>query len=193
MKIKYVVLCLFVGVLSQAQSLKFGLKGGLNYSDPSIVNAKADSRMGYHIGGLVEFKFAKFGIQPELMYSVLGGNFNGNFVKSEADVGYLNLPVLVKVYFLKRFSIDAGPHVSYALNKSTNTTFSGFTVNEFLKVNDFDYGLTAGISADITEHFFAQARAAYGFNEVTKDTGIAQVDAFEVKNRVIQLSVGYKF
>jgi opacity protein-like surface antigen len=193
MKIKYVFLCLFVGFLSQAQSLKFGLKGGLNYSDPSIVNAKADSKIGYHLGGLVEFKFGKLGIQPELMYSTLGAHFNGNVVKSEADVGYLTLPVLVKVYFLKRFSIDAGPHASYAITKSTNSSISGLTMNEFLKVNDFDYGITAGVSADITNHFFAQIRGAYGFNEVTKDTGIAEVDTFEVKNRVIQLSIGYKF
>jgi len=193
MKIKCSILFLLIGLFGQAQSLKFGVKGGLNYSDPSIVNAKANSEVGYHIGGLMEVKFAKFAIQPELMYSTVSASFDGNVIKSKADVGYLTLPIMAKVFFLKKFSLEAGPQVSYALTKSTSTSFSGFGLGEILKVNDFDFGIAGGLGFNITSHYFVQARGVYGLTEVTKKTQIAQVDSFVVKNRIVQLSVGYKF
>lgn len=192
-KIKYSVLFLFTAFLCQAQSVKFGVKGGINYSDPSVVNSKADAKLGYHIGGVSEIKFAKFAIQPELTYSVLGAEFNGNVIKSDASVGYLSLPVFVKVYFLDKISIEAGPQISYALDKSTKTSYAGSSLGDILQVNDFDYGVSAGASLQLTSNYFIQLRGVYGFNEITKATGIAQIDSFVVKNRALQLSVGYMF
>ncbi|MBP9792461.1 MAG: PorT family protein [Flavobacterium sp.] len=192
-KITYTILFLFTAFLCQAQSVKFGVKGGLNYSDPSIVNTKANAKIGYHVGGLSEIKFSKFAIQPELMYSVLGAEFNGNVIKSDASVGYLTLPVFVKVYVLKKISIEAGPQISYAISKDTKTTFSGNNLGEILQVNDFDYGVSAGATVNLTDHYFVQLRGVYGFNEITKTTGVPQIDSFVVKNRALQLSFGYMF
>lgn len=192
-KWKYVLVCAMSALYCNAQSVKFGVKAGVNYSDPSIVNTKASSKIGYHVGGIAEFKFSKFAIQPELMYSVLGAKFNGNFIKSDANVGYLSLPVFLKVYFLKKFSVEAGPQISYAINENTETTLSGNNLGEILQVNDFDYGISAGASAQLTEAIFVQLRGVYGFGEITKKTGIPQIDSFIVKNRALQLSLGYKF
>lgn len=192
-KIKYTVLFLFTAFLCEAQSVKLGVKGGLNYSDPSVVNSKADAKLGYHAGVVSEIKFTKFAIQPELTYSVLGAEFNGNVIKSDANVGYLSLPVFVKVYVLDKISIEAGPQISYAVTKDTQTSFSGNNLGEILQVNDFDYGVSAGASLHITSNYFIQLRGVYGFNEITKTTGIPEVDSFEVKNRALQLSVGYMF
>lgn len=192
-KIKYAIFFLFTSYFCQAQSVKFGVKGGLNYSDPSIVNTKANAKMGYHVGAVSEFKFSKFAIQPELTYSVLGAEFNGNVIKSDASVGYLALPVFVKVYFLKKISIEAGPQISYAITKDTQTSISGNSLGEILQVNDFDYGFSAGASVNLTDHYFVQLRGVYGFNEITKTTGVPEIDSFVVKNRALQLSVGYMF
>lgn len=190
---KYVFVALLASFLCNAQSVKFGIKGGVNYSDPSIINTKASSKIGYHVGGIAEFKFSKFAIQPELMYSVLGAKFNGNFIKSDANVGYLSLPVFLKIYFLKKFSIEAGPQISYAIDENTTTSLSGFNLGEILKVNDFDYGVSAGASVQLTEAIFVQLRGVYGFSEITKKTGIPQIDSFVVKNRALLVSLGYKF
>jgi opacity protein-like surface antigen len=192
-KIKYSILFLFTAFLCEAQSIKFGVKGGLNYSDPSVVNSKANSKIGYHVGGVAEFKFAKFSIQPEIIYSLLGAQFDGNVIKTDANVGYLSLPIFAKVYLLKKMSVEVGPQFSYAITKDTETTFSGASLGEFLQINDFDFGVSAGASANLTDSFFVQLRGTYGFNRVTKTTGIPQVDAFVVKNRVLQLSLGYNF
>lgn len=192
-RMKYVFVALLASFLCNAQSVKFGIKGGVNYSDPSILNAKASSKIGYHVGGVAEFKFSKFAIQPEITYSVLGAKFNGNYIKSDANVGYIAVPVFFKVFVLKKFSVEAGPQVSYAVSENTTTTLSGNNLGEILQVNNLDYGFSAGASMQVTDTLFLQLRGVYGFTEITKTTGIPQVDAFEVKNRALQLSLGYMF
>lgn len=178
-----------------AQDINFGIKGGANYSNASVVSAKASSILSYHVGAQLEFKFAKFAIQPELQYSVLGADFDGNFVDSKARVGYLTVPVLAKIYFLKKLSVDVGPQVSYALNDDIKTTLSGVDLGDVLEVNKLDYGVVVGLTLNITDHLFIQGRGIYGFNDVIKNpnTGIPQVDSFQVKNRNLQLSIGYNF
>ncbi|WP_310556346.1 porin family protein [Flavobacterium sp.] len=176
-----------------AQEFNFGIKAGANYSDASVVNTKANSILSYHLGIVTEFKFLKFGIQPELHYSVLGADFDGNVVKSKARVGYLSLPVLAKIYFFKKLSVEAGPQVSYAMNEDTEVSLSGINLGNILEVNNLDFALVAGLGLDITDHLFVQGRFIYGLNEVTKNTNISQIDAIEVKNKALQLSLGYKF
>ena len=202
MKIKYAILFLFMGLLGQAQTLKFGIKAGANYSDPSSQNSKISAPLGYHVGVLAELKFSKFALQPELLYSGLKINFNGNYVQSEVKASYLTVPILVKVTVLKRFSLDLGPHFSYALSKNTATSLSGVDLGGVLQINNFDYGVTGGVSANLTNHLFLQLRAIYGFEDITeKDSNPLlnvpavndQINSLIVKNRALQLSVGYKF
>lgn len=206
MKIKYAILFLFMGLLGQAQTLKFGVKAGANYSDPSSQNSKISAPLGYHFGALAELKFSKFALQPELMYSGLNVKFNGNYVRSQVKVGYLILPILVKVSVLKKFSIDLGPQFSYAVSKSTDTSLSGLSLGDVLQVNNFDYALAGGVTANLTQHLFLQLRAVYGFEDITEKSSNPlvnnpivtedvknQINALVVKNRSLQLSVGYKF
>jgi opacity protein-like surface antigen len=212
MKIKYAILFLFMGLLGQAQTLKFGVKVGANYSDPSSQTTKASAPLGYHIGGLAEFKFAKFAIQPELMYSRTSIKFNGNYIHSEVKIGYLTLPIVAKVTVLKHFSIDLGPHFSYAISESADSSIDLMANNmiviplaDVIDINKFDYGITGGVTANLTKKIFFQLRAVYGFQDITKKGAITsspflnnatvneQVNALIVKNRSLQLSVGYKF
>lgn len=183
----------FVMNFTNAQSFKFGVKGGLNYSDPSIINAKASAEISYHAGAFCEFKLSKFGIQPELLYSNLAATFDGNVIDSNAKVSYIVMPILAKFYVIKPLSIDLGPQFSYKIDESTSTSYSGFNLGNFLKTNDFDFALTGGLSFNILEHFVISGRGIYGITKVTKPTGYSVIDSFEVKNRVVQLSVGYKF
>jgi hypothetical protein len=97
------------------------------------------------------------------------------------------------VYFLEKISIEAGPQISYAINKSSKTSYAGSNLGEILQVNDFDYGVSAGATMNVTSKYFIQLRGVYGFNEITKTTGVPQIDSFVVKNRALQLSVGYMF
>ena len=73
------VVLLAASVDMQAQLVKFGLKGGLNYanqngSDITINsdNYQTDGITSYHVGLVAELKLTDgFSIQPELLYSCL--------------------------------------------------------------------------------------------------------------------------
>ncbi|MEO8515308.1 MAG: outer membrane beta-barrel protein, partial [Flavobacterium sp.] len=63
---------------SSDKGVSFGAKAGLNLS---MLSGGGDSEIGFHIGGLAEFKFTdKISLQPELMFSTEGGNndYNGS-------------------------------------------------------------------------------------------------------------------
>ena len=49
----------------------------------------------------------------------------------------------------------------------------------------FDFAITGGLGINITKHIFIQGRYVVGLTEASKDA--------EVKNRVVQASIGYKF
>jgi len=62
------------------------------------------------------------------------------------------------------------------INENVEDQFEGET---------FDFAAVAGLGYNITDHFFIQGRYVLGLTEVSNDA--------DVTNRVIQLSVGYKF
>src|SRR5690554_5058966 len=70
--------------VSQAQEVRIGAKGGVNFatfSGDDLGDVK--SRTGFHIGGLVEIPVSeKFAIQPEVLYSSQGSKY------SDKSTGY---------------------------------------------------------------------------------------------------------
>ena len=76
----------------------------------------------------------------------------------------------------KKLSLEAGPQFSFLINED---------VEEQFEAESFDFAAAVGLGYNITDNFFAQARYVMGLTEANKDA--------EVTNRVIQLSVGYRF
>jgi Outer membrane protein beta-barrel domain len=124
------ILCLLLAGLScswaGAQSLKFGLKGGINYSNVAgdLQDEKLyDSKISFH-GGLtanIGLVGELLSIQPELLYSQKGYNYlNEETVigglehenKAKRNYSYVDLPVLLKVK-ARGFFVEAGPQIGY--------------------------------------------------------------------------------
>jgi hypothetical protein len=60
----------------QAQLVKFGFKGGLNYANYSGSDLQFDALTSYHAGLVAEIKLVdSFSIQPELLYSTQGATY----------------------------------------------------------------------------------------------------------------------
>jgi hypothetical protein len=88
---------------SNAQTkIGIGIKAGLNYSNLSrgaennsmYSIDQRKSFAGYHFGGYVEFRFLKWSMQPELIYSQQGQNFAfGNLGGQETRINYVNIPL----------------------------------------------------------------------------------------------------
>ncbi|MFN3639736.1 MAG: porin family protein [Flavobacterium sp.] len=179
---KKILICLsffvFASFSSNAQMLKFGVKGGVNFSNFGGSDAKSlnsDMLTGFHIGALVEFNLLEnLSLQPEIMYSTKGAKTE-NF--GDINYNYVTVPVLAKFYIITdKLSLEAGPQFSFLINES---------VPEQFESKSFDFAAVGGLGFQFTENVFAQARYVAGMTSPDKDA--------KITNQVIQLSLGYRF
>lgn len=161
---------------SQAQSVKFGLKAGANYANFTGNDAEGFNGLtSYHVGAVLELKLLEnFAVQPELLYSSQGAKSDGF---DDVKLDYVTVPVLAKFYLISdRLSLDVGPQFSFLVNDNLETT---------LEKKEFDFAAAGGLGFNFTKNIFAQARYVVGLTDTSKDA--------EIKNSVIQLSIGYTF
>ena len=168
--------------ISQAQMLKFGVKGGLNfanYTGGEISGVDFKTITSYHAGVVMELKvFENFAIQPELLYSTQGSELEGLGEQVKNELGYLSLPVLAKFYLTSnKLSLELGPQASFLVSERNEVDAND--------TNSFDFGIAGGLSYKITKSLFVSGRYVAGLTEAKKDA--------DVKNSLIQFSVGYLF
>jgi hypothetical protein len=168
--------------LSQAQLLQFGIKGGVNFAnytggDVSDVDFKTIT--SYHAGMVMELKvFENFAIQPELLYSTQGSELEGLSDQVKNELGYLSIPVLAKFYLTSNeLSLELGPQASFLVSERNEVDAND--------TNSFEFGIAGGLSYKITKSIFLSGRYVAGLTEAKKDA--------DVKNSLIQFSVGYMF
>ncbi len=162
---------------SQAQAIKFGVKAGANFANLDGDNVDTSTYTSFHFGALLELNvFQNFSIQPELMYSSQGAKVNEEAF-DKIEYNYVTVPVLAKFYLITdKLSLEAGPQFSFMVNENVPDQF---------RTKSFDFAAVGGLGFNITENFFAQARYVVGLTDTSKDA--------EVKNKVIQVSLGYRF
>lgn len=164
-----------------AQEIKFGAKGGLNFASISGDNTKGiDAVTSFNFGVLSEIPISdKFSFQPELMYSGQGYSFNDNTIA----LSYLNIPLMGKYYLTKGLSLEAGPQIGFLLSAKNEKT----DVKD--SFNTFDFGVNFGLGYKLDNGLNFGARYNLGL------TNINNLDnsSIENKNGVFQISVGYFF
>jgi hypothetical protein len=179
------VLLLAASFTMQAQSVKFGIKAGLNYANQTgtditinSTNYKTDAITSYHAGLVAEIKILdKFSIQPELLYSTQGATYKDAFTEFKNEVGYLSVPVMAKIYLSENVSLELGPQASFLL--SDRKAFNA------LDQSTFDFAAAGGLGLKITKSIFIQGRYVLGLTEVSKDA--------QTKNSTVQISAGILF
>lgn len=178
-KLIFILLFLVIGMnQSNAQMLKFGVKAGANFASLDGDGVEGlDTYTSFHFGALLEVKvFENFSIQPELLYSSQGAKVSDENVK-DINFNYVTVPVLAKFYLITdKLSLEAGPQFSFLVNENVPNQFES---------ESFDFAAVGGLGLNITDNIFVQARYVAGLTEASKDA--------EVKNRVVQVSVGYRF
>jgi opacity protein-like surface antigen len=141
---------------------------GSNYNSSEAIT-------GYHLGLTAEVKFLMLAVQPELIYSTQGATYKNAVSEFKNELGYLSLPVLVKVYVIPGLSVDLGPQASVLLSEKNKF--------DYKNSKTFDFSALIGASYNITSKLFVQARYGLGLTDMSKDA--------KVKNSTAQLSVGY--
>lgn len=182
------------GSNTESMAISFGLKGGLNLSTITGGDIDSpDSRTSFHAGVSGEFPIAPiFSLQVEALYSGQGAQFDyqgSDGDKAELQLDYINVPVLVKFYLFKGFSVEAGPQFSFLLNDeidsnpNSNGGDSPTPFRENLKT--FEFGVAGGITFQTDLGLFATARYIRGVTDIADD--------MNVQNSVFQIGLGYKF
>jgi len=169
----------------KAQSVSFGLKGGLNVSSARVSNtANFDPRISFHAGGLAHIHLTKqFAIQPELVYSAQGFKNGSNDVYR---FNYVNVPVLVQYMFNNGFRLQTGPQVGLMLTGKRDNGTTTLDVKDGYKDVAFDWSFGAGYLVPKTG-FGIDARFNLGIAKLNESTGS------DLRSGVIQVGVFYMF
>ena len=192
MKIVKVMLSLCLITATSYGQTEIGIKAGLNVSDivmtnyvnPDVendLNLKLGLHAGVFAGVMIE---ERIGLSAELLYSDKGVKGNTNI-----HLHYFAVPALVTYKLNERFSVEAGPEVSYLFSaRSAHGDLSG-TYN-----NRFDLSIDGGIRFDAAR-VVAGLRYCIGLFSVRDPAyaqGLSGPEKVKYQNRVVQLSLGYK-
>ncbi|MGY2130967.1 porin family protein [Hymenobacter sp. HD11105] len=194
---------------TQAQStVQVGVKTGLSLAVlDGTINTGAEYKPSFHVGGVLRWRpSARVAIQPELIFSQQGyQNPSGPFtLENKTNLSYLNLPVLVKVYLGNVFNVHLGPQFGLLLaaqkKGDLSITSNGGVVSGEEEVKKFyksDFGVCAGLGADLKNGLLLAARFNYGLSDIDNNALTQQVREQAgfggLHNRVLEVSVGYVF
>ena len=174
-KIKLILLLVFFQI-SYSQSIKFGAKAGLNYTNTTGSEIKTEAITNFNAGLVAELSIAKgFAIQPELLYTTQGATYKTATKEFKNKLGYITIPILLKINLSKAILLELGPQAGFLLSEKEK-----FDVE---KSNTYDFTANVGLGLKITENIFAQARYGMGLTETKTNS--------DIKNSVFQLSLGF--
>ncbi len=175
----------------QAQ-FALGIKGGPNFSNLDVNSSVGDnykSRTGFHGGAFALIKLTKIGIQPEVIFSRQGSNFEFSSADREDNFDYINIPIILKLYTVAGINIQAGPQFGFLSGGEVKSTAQGITTTndakDFYKGSDFSVAL--GLGWDLPFGLTLDARYNLGLSKINDGN-----NAPEAKNQVFQISAGFK-
>lgn len=172
---------LVLGSFSAQAQLKFGVKGGVNFSkinstDPAVLT---DNLTAWHGGLMAEIKMPIIGIELDALYTQTGSKVDVSGAFEDLKNTYIALPLLVKVYVLKVLNIHAGPQFSFL----TSSKLGDLDWKDQLASNDLQIVFGAGVE-------LAMLHASLRYHLGVKDINASTVSTFDLKNNAVMLSVG---
>jgi hypothetical protein len=206
LKLLIVIIALITTLESFAQ-IKFGVKGGLNVSnmlDKTKYRTYSDeynSKIGFHLGATAEYSLSeKFSIEPGFLFSTKGYKMEKSGVTGSLNLNYLEVPINA-IYKIELSSVNilisAGPYLGSAISGKAKASEPILGVNEDSKeqkieigtdIKALDFGLDIGAGVEIKD-ITLNLQYGLGLANLTPNT---ENDA-KLKNRVIGISIGYKF
>jgi len=178
-KVVFIIFLALSGLSVTAQGLDLGIKVGVNFSSISDA-AGLDNRTGFIIGGFVGFKLAdKLGVQADLLYSQQGAKVNPD----DIDLNYVNVPIVLKYYFIKNVNIQIGPQFGFIVDDNISDVFGNI-----LEAESFDLSGVVGAGIDFPMGIRVDGRYNFGLTDIFNAAGTKSG-----KNAVATISVGYSF
>jgi len=202
------ILFFLLGVLlSSGAYAQLGIKAGVNKAvlNGENINGSTSYTTSYHAGIFYEAKLiGPLSIQPELLYSLQGGNIKTQFEDFDTKLHYFTVPLLAKVRVGPLF-VEGGPQYSFLLNarkdgnmqvrnspsSSSIPTYENYAYDA---TNDFkrgDFSLCAGAGLKLGALLIG-ARFNAGLNNVNDVRNLTGVNDARLKNRVFQGYVAFQ-
>ena len=212
----YLSLVLVLLSTSPAQALvDFGFKGGINNSkilfSPSLNFPGEDYLQGTTFGLFMTFNLGRIGLQPEVLYSRRGLEFQipvytpdtEYYADSKARLDYIEIPLLVRLDILPagplKFYIFGGPSFGILLKAELAQTYQGTTETEDIK-SDFKnsaLAIVGGLGVDIKIPLLfkltVDARYHYGLNNILSDTSSLLEETDKARNSGFSIMAGLSF
>jgi len=151
----------------------WGVKAGgtLSFGGPqevSVIN-NPSNRLAGKGGFFLNFPIGGgFSLQPELSYNMKGFNYYNVYWRDTMTVtlNYIEIPVLLKLSFLRNAGIALGPYVGFLIK--TPPLDDG--PNEWTwwenKINKVDAGISASLDYRFLKLFFVELQFCQGFAKV---------------------------
>ncbi len=189
-----------------AQSVNFGIKGGLNLSnqvltDNSLSVNSASLLPGYHIGIIADVGFKNLSVQPGVLFTTKGEKLNYQLLNfnqqpqggSDLNIvlNYIEVPVNVLYHIpvapKTQLHIGAGAYLAYGV--SAHSTYNGTTHAFSFNGNLADGGYK---NPDYGVNFVAGIKVTKLFFDASYSLGLADINSTSntLKNRVLGFSVG---
>jgi len=168
-----------------AQQTHFGIKAGVNFSSVAVDDgADFESKTGIHLGGLAHIHInPHFALQPELVFSMQGGEDDGD--NSKLKLNYVNIPLLAQYMTADGFRLQTGPQLG--ILTSAKQKFGDVEVDADDDVSTVDFSWAFGAGYLFHSGFGIDARYNLGISNISDD------ESFEARNRVVQIGVFYQF
>ena len=181
------VLIVFISGIIYAQSVQFGLKGGLNGTNLNFENSTdGNYKLAWHAGALAHIHLSKqFALQPEVMYSEQGANIKEGTYEYDINLNYINVPVLLQYMTSSGFRLQTGPQFGYLVHAENEAPGADAEINSGYK--KFDFSWTVGAGYKFASGFGIDARYNHGL------TDVHEVIPTDIQNRVFQVGIFYQF
>ena len=188
------VVSLLAAGTASAQDMRFGVRGGVNFStvqnEPSVGSDGYTMRQGLVAGAFFIMPLGWVHLQPEVLYTSKGAALDLQGIDSKLVLDYLEIPVLARWRLGQRFYVAAGPAVAWRLKATSRTKFSGATEETDLgdSVKVYDVGVVGAVGVRFGK-VLVDGRYTHGLTDIDSDTS----DEVTVRNRAITISAGIGF
>jgi hypothetical protein len=177
-----------VAITASAQ-LSGGIKAGLNLANYTGDDVSDNSmRTAFHAGVYATFNLSdKVALQPELLYNSTGTKYDfGDGFEFDFISDYISVPVMLLYNVNETINLQVGPQISFLTKAEITDGDNSEDIKEQYKNTDF--GINFGIGANFGK-LNATARYCLGLGTIAEDIDGESAD---VKNAVIQISLGYR-
>ena len=134
-----------------------------------------------------------FGLSAAVMYSQQGAKAKNYDVKVNTE--YINIPVMAKFYVTKGLSLNVGLQPGFMTKAKAKG--DGRTIDVKSNCNKVDFSIPMSIAYEFENGLTFEARYTTGLTNVGKDafdsSSSSWDKAYQNKNEVFMLTVGYKF